>query len=273
MRHLNGLPTFSPILSKLVASLARENVSFAEVAGLIEKDTVLAGNVLRAVNSALYARRATVSSVRHAVSLMGIVKLRNTAMTLTVANLWNRVPAPAGWSSARFNLHSAAVAILADLLAQNLEVEYPEGAFAAGLLHDIGLFLIAVALPDEFEDLRSQCQAGGRTVDEIERGLLGFGHKELSAEVLQRWNLPLPMVQAISWPASGQPCGPPWPLGVLVRASDQAVEGLGISVLERTPAQPDALEEALGQLMPGEQASELLQQLHEELLMVREFFV
>ena len=49
------LPPFSPILNRLLATLAREDVSFLKIADLIEKDTVLAGNVLRLVNSALYA--------------------------------------------------------------------------------------------------------------------------------------------------------------------------------------------------------------------------
>ena len=42
----------------------------------------------------------------------------------------------------------ASTAILSDLLAQRLEVAYPEGAFAAGLLHDVGRLILALALPD-----------------------------------------------------------------------------------------------------------------------------
>src|SRR6202795_1390208 len=46
LRAPGQLPPFSPILNRLIASLAQEDVSFAKVADLIEKDTVLAGNVL-----------------------------------------------------------------------------------------------------------------------------------------------------------------------------------------------------------------------------------
>jgi HD-like signal output (HDOD) protein len=68
---LGKLPPFSPILNKLLASLAGEDVSFAKLGDLIEKDTVVAGNILHLVNSALYARRATITSVRHALALPG----------------------------------------------------------------------------------------------------------------------------------------------------------------------------------------------------------
>jgi HD-like signal output (HDOD) protein len=55
-----------------MANLAQEDVSFAKLADLIEKDTVLAGNILKLVNSALYSFPGTVNSVRHAVSLLGV---------------------------------------------------------------------------------------------------------------------------------------------------------------------------------------------------------
>ena len=64
---LNQLPPFNPTLNKLMATLAKEDVFFSEVAAVIEKDTVLASNVLKLVNSALYARSGTVNSVRNAV--------------------------------------------------------------------------------------------------------------------------------------------------------------------------------------------------------------
>ena len=52
-----------------------------------------------------------------------------------------------------FNAHSLAVAVLSDQAALELPVPYPEGAFTAGLLHDVGKLLIAVALPERFEKM------------------------------------------------------------------------------------------------------------------------
>lgn len=90
LRALAQLPPFSPILNRLIASLAQEDVSFAKISDLIEKDTALAGNVLRLVNSALYGLRGTVNSIRHAVSLLGIAKLRNATLSMSVARMWSQ---------------------------------------------------------------------------------------------------------------------------------------------------------------------------------------
>jgi HD-like signal output (HDOD) protein len=143
LQALGELPPFSPILSRLLATLAREDASFGTLGDLIEKDTVVAGNILHLVNSALYARTSKINSVRHAISVLGVNKLRNAVLGMSVARMWKSVTMPKGWSTARFNTHSAGTAILSDLLVQHLDVEYPEGAFIGGLLHDIGLLLVA----------------------------------------------------------------------------------------------------------------------------------
>ena len=50
------------------------------------------------------------------------------------------------------------VGILSDLLAQRLNVAYAEGAFAAGLFHDLGLLLVAIGMHDEYRQLTLLCQ-------------------------------------------------------------------------------------------------------------------
>src|SRR5262249_61032164 len=132
---------------------AKEDVFLGEVSAIIEKDTVLAGTVLKLVNSALYARSGTINSVRHAVSILRLNKLRNVALSISVARMWHQVRTPKSWSQAAFNLHSVATAIMADGMAQRLNVSYPEGAFTAGLLHAVGKMLIAIALPAQYEEI------------------------------------------------------------------------------------------------------------------------
>jgi HD-like signal output (HDOD) protein len=194
---LGKLPPFSPILNRLLAGLAREDISFIRLADIIEKDTVLAGNVLRLVNSALYGRRATVNSVRHAVSLLGINKLRNATLSMSVTRLWNQVRMPRGWSMAKFNLHSVANAMLSDAVSQAAPVEYAEGAFAAGLFADLGRLLIALALPDEHEQIRGLCTSKRFSRCECEMEVFGFTHAELSADALEIWNLPEEIREAV----------------------------------------------------------------------------
>lgn len=196
---LYGLPPLSPVLHRVIASLAHENISFAKVAELIEKDIALAGKILQLVNSPLYSVRGSVSSVRHAIAILGVNKLRNTVLGVSAAQMWRSLRTPPGWLMADFNHHSVSVAILADLLAQRLPAKDRMGAFAAGLFHDLGLLLIMLGLPAEYKQISLLCEKDPQGSEEHELQVLGTTHAELSAEALAVWNLPSPIRAAVHY--------------------------------------------------------------------------
>lgn len=268
LKSLSNLPPFSPILSRLVASLAQEDVSFTKLADLIEKDTVVAASILHLVNSSLYARRGTVNSVRHALSILGFTKVRNTVLGMSVAKMWNSVRTPASWSMARFNMHSAATAILGDLLAQQLDVDYAEGAFIGGLLHDAGRLLIALGLGEEYERIIRMQQdkihhvdgEQNRPLSECEMAVLGFTHTELSMKALEFWNLPSQVLIAVRdhHVIHAKAQSKTVSLSHIISCADQYVHCAGISVLnqddlmvqhplqiEELPLGPERLESVL----------------------------
>ncbi len=243
LRALGGLPPFSPILNRILATLAGEEASFSKLADLIEKDTVVAGNILHLINSALYARRGTINSVRHAISLLGVNKVRNAVLGMSVTRMWHQVRPASSWSMARFNLHSAATAMLSDMLAPRLPVQYPEGAFVAGLMHDVGRLLIAVGLPAECDRIVADQRSNRRSAAESELAILGFTHAELSAQALAVWKLPEPIQAAVrdhhAPPDTGR--SGELPLGWILAAADQYVHSTGVSILPQPAgsAKPD----------------------------------
>jgi putative nucleotidyltransferase with HDIG domain len=258
---LGKLPPFSPILNKLLASLAGEDVSFSKLGDLIEKDAVVAGNIIHLVNSALYARRATITSVRHALALLGMDKVRNTLLGMSISRMWSQVKTPQVWSMARFNRHSAAVAILSDQIASRIPAAvYPEGAFVGGLLHDLGRLLIALGLPEEFARLLKLHEQSDRSWVECELELLGFTHAELSADALEKWKFPQEVQLAVR--AHHHPpafhAGGAIPLSAVIDAANRYVNSTGESIVtSRLVGAEDAgaitslgiPEEKLGQLL------------------------
>ncbi|MCL4795478.1 MAG: HDOD domain-containing protein [Bryobacteraceae bacterium] len=239
MKSLDQLPPFSPVMNSLVASLAEEDVSFAHLASVIERDSVLAGNVLRLVNSALYGRRGTVSSVRAAVSMLGLTKLRNYVLGLSVARIWARAATPPDWEMERFNRHGTAVGVLADLIVQKGRFDYPEGAFAAGLLHDLGRLMVAISLPEEHERISQAYAQSSEPLETHVQAVLDVTHAELSSLALQRWSIPQPIQRAVLYHQRGDggqgiSMAGQHPLSLALRAADQIANHreLGIHPLD-----------------------------------------
>jgi HD-like signal output (HDOD) protein len=278
LKSLGSLPPFSPTLNRLLATLANDDISFAQIAALIEKDTVLAGNVLRTVNSPLYCFSGTINSVSHAISIMGMSKLRNTALGFSVSRVWKGVRTPPGWSMAKFNLHSLATAIMSDYIAQNVAVEYAEGAFVSGLFHDLGKLLIATALPDQYQQINRLTESlpdhDPEKVLAIEKNLLGLTHAELSASALNLWNLPVPVQMAALYHHSPElaprelygDCQ--FHLGHVVHAANRTVNDFGIGIhLSRTVAEPSV--EWLDELGLQSRAQKVLADFQKEFEAVR----
>jgi len=208
---------------------------FFQLAEIIEKDSVLAGHVLRLVNSSLYGRSQTVYSVRHAVSMIGITRLRNLALSLSITALWTHVTFPPGWSRVKFSLHCVGCAVAADLLAQHLPVPYAEGAFTAGLLHDVGKLLIATALPEHYEKIQLL-----NWEPAVEREVLGATHAELSSEILHRWKLPVEIQEAVAAHHLPSPDHSTPALSDLVSLADRFVILKGLSIDSRGGGNPAA---------------------------------
>ena len=273
---LGRLPPFSPTLNRVLASLGREDVSFSYLAELIEKDTVLAGNILKLVNSALYNRRAEVSSIRYAVTLLGVNKLRNAVLSMSVARMWTAMKTPAGWSTKQFNMHSVAVAVLCDLMAQRVSVAYQEGAFAAGLLHDLGRLLIATSLPEQYTQVMTLYDETGQNLCECERSVIGIDHAEVSALALVSWNLPRPIRTAVRFhhtPAEDTtaPENGETRLSAAVAAANHYINHLGICVssknMEHDAPSPDAF-----LALMGESAAQVHTAFEQEFEAIRAFF-
>ena len=177
---------------------------------------------------------------------------------------------------ARFNLHSVGVAILADLLTQGREVEYAEGAFAAGLFHDLGLLLVALGLPEEYKQISLLYQQSPKWIIEYELQVLGMTHLELSAEALAVWNLPQPIQTAVRFcetpdldPTVVEPDR--ITLSRVLNVADRYVKGNGTSInlFEGTPQDGQLALESLGL---GERLPVVLSEFQAEFSTIQGYF-
>jgi putative nucleotidyltransferase with HDIG domain len=242
------LPLMSTVLHRALGLLARgDDVSVGDLSVVIEEDVIITGNVLSIANSAAFSRNSRVSSVRRAIAQIGIHKTRNVLLGLTISRWGNAVRVPGPWSSARFNAHALAVATLSDLIVQTVESKSSEWAFVAGLLHDIGLPLIAVGLPEQFRAI-AMADSDLQLV-EREQEVLGFTHFDLGAEMLARWNCPPVVREATRFCERTEfPCELPLNLGEAVKMASLLADAIGISMFDSGSEDEKATAELLSSL-------------------------
>ena len=228
---LDRLPKLSPMIAQLLAQLSRRNCEIHELVETIERDPVLSGQILRLANSAIFGRLRPVSSVRHAVAMMGTGALRKFTLASSVSNLFSRTKMAKSFSVRRFNVHSVATATLLELLAEELTFESGQDAFLAGLLHDIGKLLIAVSWPRQYDDILALIAVTGSTLIEAERDVIGIDHAELSALAISRWELSEAIQSAACDHHQPSASGVKPALSLGVHHADAYINHLGMSVL------------------------------------------
>ena len=128
---LERLPRLSPLMMQLLARLARRNCEVPELATLIEKDPLLSAQVLRMANSAVFGRAQQITTVGHAISMIGVGTLRKFALGSSIRTC-SRILVRAEFSMTRFNLHSVATATLVEAISDEVPIEFPEGALLRG---------------------------------------------------------------------------------------------------------------------------------------------
>ncbi len=168
---------------------------------IVKCDGVLCAKLLAACNSAANGLRQPVGSVEQAVFHLGYQKIYRLILTLGVGESLSRsLPAYAidDHDLWRHSLTTAVIAesILNDDCAVDLD---PSVAYTAALLHDIGKLIITQHLDEAAVDaIRSLIDAGTHTRLEAERAILETDHAEVGACLLQSWNLPETIVEAVA---------------------------------------------------------------------------
>jgi HD-like signal output (HDOD) protein len=160
-----------------------------EFAVPIEADPGLTGQVLRFVNSSYFGFSQEISSVKLAISLVGIRAIKNFALWSAVFSL---MPNP---KCGPFDLKSLwqdslRRAVFARRFGRLLGLAEAEDLFAAALLQDMAIPLLARELPADYQDLLLR-RAGGRVrLSSLEQETLGWTHAEAAGLIARSWHLP-----------------------------------------------------------------------------------
>jgi len=239
---LQRLPAFSPIVRQLLASLSvdQDNVSLVAIGKLIEQDPLIAGKVLSVANSALYNRGLNVISIQQAATRLGLSRLRNVILSLSVNRIWGSFRPPISFSMARFNLHSLATATAAEILSRQICPDLTDHAFVAGLFHDVGELLLVHCYPGEYTGLLEKAALSGDQCENRERALFGITHGEVSAKVTAYWRLPWSIQTAVRFhecPGNVDAGEAEFSLCDIVYAADRYADAFGYSLSDH--AYPD----------------------------------
>ena len=167
----------------------------AQLAEALSTDQGLVTRILRLSNSSFYGLATRVDTITQAVSLIGTRQLRDLALATAVLDLFRNIPNQV-LDGRKFWEHSLAVGTATRLIAAKRGERQTERHFVAGMLHDIGLVVMAQQMPEKFCAHLQSAASSAQPLSVIELREFGFDHAELGGRVIEHWRLPPAMMEA-----------------------------------------------------------------------------
>ena len=98
------LPTLPSIAVRILEAVQKEEPNLEEIADIIAKDPPLSVEVLKIINSSFYSLPGKITSVLHAIKLLGINTVKNLALSFSlmtpissITPCSGKIPSPGLW--------------------------------------------------------------------------------------------------------------------------------------------------------------------------------
>jgi putative nucleotidyltransferase with HDIG domain len=160
-----------------------------KLAELITRDQAMAGNLLRLVNSPLYAPPTPIVSLQQAIARLGIKRIREIALIISMESKVFCVPGYEPWVKQQFR-HALAAAAFGQEIARLKRWNVEEG-FLCGLLHDVGRPVLLQALVDLHK--QHGCSSDLATM----QAAIDKLHAYVGSELVKAWTLPARLSETI----------------------------------------------------------------------------
>lgn len=185
-----NLPTLPGVIAKIMEMVDDEHTTARQLGDEIAKDQVVSAKVLKLVNSGFYGFSQPISTIPHAVAMLGFDTVKSLVMSSGVLELMDRA-LPGLWE------HSLATARTCTLIAEDAGLDAPEEVSVIGLLHDLGKVILCQTLETEFANVQRRAERAGTLFVTAELDLLGCHHGEIGSWLLSKWALPPKLIEPI----------------------------------------------------------------------------
>lgn len=188
------------LLVKLTGYLSLEDgaIPVRSLAQDLQSDPRATADLLRFTNSSAHGLRRRVGSVAEAVTLLG--PRRTIVLILSQCAAATSTDLVAGWQEPMkqwFYRRSVLTAGVAQSFA-SIEGVSPETAFLLGLVQDIGIAVTANAEGERYARLIERVQRVPHlTLPDMERTEFGHTHADVSAALLQKWEMPASLIDPV----------------------------------------------------------------------------
>lgn len=192
-----NLPASSSIIGEVLNTIYDDTSGARDLTRIIERDPILAAEILKVSNSSFYSTSMKIDSIERAIVIVGFDAIKEIATTVSTANLFTKPRRRTSVDNSGLWLHSIGTAKAAQLISKKLRYSNSGATYTIGLLHDIGRILLAILFPRKYQQILYLTSQKKCRIILAERHILKTDHCVIGGILCDYWGLPENITDAI----------------------------------------------------------------------------
>ncbi len=188
-----------PPRPSIFAELKKVSPDLNKMSHIVEQDPALAASILKVVNSPAIGLANKVTSINHAMNLLGLRSIMNIINAAFMKRMLNSYKNSEQLSSFWYSTTKVASAMGA--IAQKLDLQKSgisvDDAYCVGLFHNVGMPMLQDKHADYFETIRPAFFKENIGILEAENQLYDTNHTVLGFYMTKGWGLPKTISEVI----------------------------------------------------------------------------
>ena len=189
VKDIQAMPS---VIVKVLNVMKKPTVSMKELGDIVMYDQSLTIKILALVNSAYYGFSQQISSISIALSLLGMVKVKNIIVAVAMKPMMSNAGDKELWK------HSIRVAAGCEYIASLTKIMDSDEAFIAGFVHDIGKMVLNMTNPKMYTRVIELANEGMDILD-AEKKYFDSDHVKTGSLLAKRWQLPILLANIVSY--------------------------------------------------------------------------
>ncbi len=196
---IDRLPAPNAVALEVIQMCSNPDISVSNLVKVISTDQSLSAQILRIANSSFFNYPRTIHSIDRAIVVLGFRLLKDIALSIAFYSYFKGAKDARNFDFQELWYHSVMTALVCKALAKKYDVENEEMFYIAGLIHDIGKLVASQTMENDFHFLIEKSRQEGERLDLVEEKFLGFHHGDIGSQLIERWNLPGPLINMVKY--------------------------------------------------------------------------
>lgn len=183
----NDLPAAPKTFTALQKALRDPKTSARDIGAIVERDIALSARLMHLASSAFFGLPRHVTTVGGAVAYLGVATIQTLVLAVEVFSMFSKKNAVPGVDFDELQRHALQTGRLAHGMMS--DKDDADDALLAGVLHDVGLLILADRMPEQLQAALALGADRGMPLFEAEAEVYGVTHAALGAYLLGLWGL------------------------------------------------------------------------------------